>query len=108
MQQNHFGPYKFDKQAQELGNHSRFFCNIYSTRTKTNWTIGGVTHRRTIPQNSFRNRALSKEIENGSKMSKNTGLSNGVLFSGGRRSGWVAGISEGTHKPCRRALGGWA
>ena len=41
------------------------------------------------PQNNFANGALHKEIENGSKMSKNTGLSNGMIFSGGRRSGWV-------------------
>ena len=30
-------------------------------------------------------------------MSKNTGLSNGVIFSGGGRSAWVAGISEGAY-----------
>ena len=32
------------------------------------------------PPNSFANGALIKEIENGSKMSKNTSLSNGMIF----------------------------
>jgi hypothetical protein len=41
------------------------------------------------PQSSFANGALHKEIENGSKMSKNTGRSYEMIFSGGRRSGWV-------------------
>ena len=56
---------------------------------KTNSTIGGVTYQRTIPQSSFVNGALSKEIKNGSKMSYNTGLSNEMIFSGRRQSGWV-------------------
>ena len=63
------------------------------------------------PQNSFANGATSKEIENGSKMSKNMGLRNGVIFSGGRRSGWVAGISEGGYVGPTGHLGaprGWA
>ena len=41
-----------------------------------------------FPQNSLVNGALHKEIEKCSKKSKNTGLSCGMIFSGGRRSRW--------------------
>ena len=43
------------------------------------------------------NGALSKEIENGSKMSKNSGLSWLVIFFGARRSVWLLEYVEGTH-----------
>ena len=42
--------------------------------------MGGVTYQRTIPQSSFVNGALSKQIKNGSQTSKNTGLSYRVIF----------------------------
>ena len=38
-------------------------------------------------------------------MSKNTCLRKGVIFSGGRRSGWVAGISEGVYVGPTNLLG---
>ena len=41
-----------------------------------------------LPQNSWENGALSKEIENPSKKSKNTGLSCRMNFFGGRRRRW--------------------
>ena len=41
-----------------------------------------------FPQNGSENGALSKEIENHSQMSKNTGLSCETIFSGGGRRGW--------------------
>ena len=41
------------------------------------------------PPNSFVRGALSKEIENGSKMSLDSGLSWLLVFGGGRWSVWV-------------------
>jgi hypothetical protein len=64
-----------------------------------------------IPQNSFRNGAPSKEIENRMKMNKNTGLRARVVFSGGRRRQWAGGISEGAPVGPTSSLGaprGWA
>ena len=43
----------------------------------------------TISPSSFVRGALSKEIENGSKMSLDSGLSWIFVFVGGRRSVWV-------------------
>ena len=48
-----------------------------------------------FPQNSSENGALSKEIENDSQMSKNTGLSCETIFSGGGRRGWELEWVEG-------------
>jgi hypothetical protein len=64
-------------------------CNKESTRTKTNWTIGGVTYRRTIPQNSFANGALSKEIKNEAKLARKPVLSIvGIFMVEDEVEGW--------------------
>ena len=47
------------------------------------------SHTNAIPPSSFVRGALSKEIENGSKMSLDSGLSWIMVFVGGRRSVWV-------------------
>ena len=56
------------------------------------------------------NGALSKEIENGSKMSKNTSLSYGVILFWRKKEWMGAGISgggpRGAHKDKGRAPGG--
>ena len=75
---------------------------------KTNWTNGGVTYRRTIPPNSFVNGALSEEIENGSKMSKNIGLSYGSIFFWRKTKCVGARISGGGPQGRGCAQGGWA
>ena len=54
--------------------------------------------------------ALSKEIENGSKMSKNSGLSWLVIFFGRNKECVVAGISGGEPPWAHKAGGapkGW-
>ena len=61
---------------------------VQGTGAKTNWTNGGVTYQGVISQNGSENDAFSKEIENHSQMSKNTGLSRETIFSGGRGRGW--------------------
>ena len=87
--QNYLGPAKISMQSSRTGSpRQQKYAKYKALEQKLIGPMEESLTKEQFPQNSSENGALSKDIENPSKKSKNTGLSYETIFYGGRRSRW--------------------
>ena len=87
MHQNYLGPAKISMQSSRTGSpRQKKYATYKALEQKLIGPMEESLTKEKFPQNSSENVALSKEIENPNKRSKNTGLSCETIFSGGRRT----------------------